>query len=132
MSARRSLLLATLLPMLLLPGALAGCSSSDDAAVDAAVCARVDPSCPSAVPSYAATVAPIIQGACTPCHHPDSTYARSSLTSHADVELVYGSALGQVSACLMPPAGPAAGQKPLTDDERDALLAWLACGAPNN
>jgi hypothetical protein len=116
-------------------GLLAGCSSGSpssgdgaDAASDAPVCARADPSCPKAVPSYANDIAPIVLDACVPCHYPMSNLAHSSLATYPSVHLVYGSALGQVEACLMPPPGV----PPLTDAERTALLGWLACGAPDN
>jgi hypothetical protein len=114
---------------------LAGCSASRDGFVgadggeDAApACERADPTCPNDVPSYAKTVEPILNVNCVDCHHPMSTLAQTSLATYPSVHLVFGAALGQVSSCLMPPAG----KPPLSDEERAALLAWLACGAPNN
>jgi uncharacterized membrane protein len=89
---------------------------------------RVDPTCPATVPSYATTIHPILVSTCATCHYPDSPYAESSLVTYEDVNLAYGAALGQVSACLMPPRG----QMQLTDEQRTALLDWLACGAPEN
>jgi uncharacterized membrane protein len=113
------------------PASLVDASGAEAAPVDAAVvtaCVRADPSCTSPAPSYAATVRPILTSACVSCHHPDSTEAQSSLATYPSVHLVFGAALGQVAACLMPPAG----YPQLTAEERTALLAWLACGAPDN
>jgi len=105
-------------------------ASGTDAATEVPACVRTDPSCPeaSAPPSYATTVHSIFVTACVNCHYPGSTLAYSSLATYEDVHLVYGSALGQVSSCLMPPAG----QPPLTEADRTALLTWLVCGAPEN
>jgi hypothetical protein len=36
--------------------------------------------------------------------------------------------LGKVGSCCMPPLDAAA----LTDQDRETLLAWLICGAPDN
>jgi hypothetical protein len=114
-------------------GPIAPAEPSFDAGKDAPACVREDPTCSSTPPSYAKTIQPLVTNACVTCHYPESDLARSPLTSYADLQLVYGSALGQVSACLMPPpSGPDAGQVPLTAAERTALLTWLACGAPDN
>jgi len=38
-----------------------------------------------------------------------------------------GTVLAFLHTCEMPPRG-----SPLASDERATLIAWLACGAPNN
>jgi uncharacterized membrane protein len=38
------------------------------------------------------------------------------------------SILSQVHACRMPPAG----EPPLLASERQLILAWVVCGAPDN
>ena len=119
---------ALALPVLGGVGACSSSSTSPDGASDAAMCTRADPTCPADVPSYATMIHPILLSTCATCHYPASPYAESSLVTYEDVALVYGAALGQVSACLMPP--PARPQ--LTDEQRAALLGWLACGAPEN
>lgn len=111
-----------------------GCSASDaspdipDARSDAYVCMRADPSCTTPAPSYASIIKPILATSCVTCHYPGSNLARTSLASYSAVQLAYGAALGQVSACLMPPSN----EPQLTEEDRATLLAWLACGAPDN
>jgi hypothetical protein len=87
------------------------------------------PSCPANAPSYAGDVAPLMSRRCAPCHYPggieDSVH---DFSTYAHVHAQAGAILGQIHACLMPPAD--AGQP--TADERAALQAWLVCGSPNN
>jgi hypothetical protein len=86
------------------------------------------PSCPSAVPSYQTTVAPIINLRCVTCHSPGGQEASRPLQTYTQVYSERSAVLNQVYACNMPP-GTAA--KP-TEPEREALLTWLVCGAPQN
>jgi cytochrome c5 len=113
----------------LLVAVLFGCGGGPSADGDVAACTRADPSCPEVVPSYASEIAPIFKNSCVGCHHPGSPYSPTSLVDYEAVHEAYGSSLGQVEACLMPPSGTEA---PLSDAERAAVLAWLACGAPDN
>jgi hypothetical protein len=109
---------------------LAACSSGGPASADAGSpsgCVRSDPSCAAPAPSYATTVHPIVEATCVNCHHPGSNLAQTSLATYEDVQLEFGAALGQVSSCLMPPAGYT-----LSTEDRAELLSWLACGAPDN
>jgi hypothetical protein len=85
-------------------------------------------SCPADAPGYAATIAPILSDHCTSCHGPGGTASNELLGSYAEVHATRGSVLDQVYACRMPPAG----STPLTLTQREALLAWLVCGAPDN
>jgi hypothetical protein len=100
-----------------------------DAAVDAPACMRADPSCPAVVPSYSASVRGIIETACVDCHYPGSGMSNvSPLVTYDEVYASSGASLGQVSACLMPrPPEPN-----MPEAARATLLAWLACGAPDN
>jgi len=107
---------------------LVGCSRTADSTSGAGACTRADPTCPAIVPSYANEIAPIFTAACVPCHYAGNPYAQSNLVDYANVHRVYGSALGQVESCLMPPASV----QQLSEAERTAVLAWLACGAPDN
>jgi mono/diheme cytochrome c family protein len=92
-------------------------------------CGTMPSSCPSNVPSYASDVAPIMQAYCVSCHGPGGSVANKPLDSYAGVQK-YSSAVGNLtSTCAMPPASAAA--QPATAD-RDTILAWLACGAPDN
>jgi len=111
----------------LLTGCGGGATSTTDAGQPTA-CMHEDPTCAAPAPSYSADVRPILEEACATCHYAGSNLARSALTSYSDVHSVYGAALGQVSACLMPPPS----QPLLTAEARTTLLTWLACGAPDN
>jgi hypothetical protein len=126
--SRRELGVVTLLAALL--GCGGASSAPADAAVGASSCVRVttSPTCASPVPSYSATIHELLVSTCANCHYPGSGRAQSSLTTYDDVQLVYGSALGQVSACLMPPPD----NPSLTEAQRAELIDWLACGAPDN
>jgi uncharacterized membrane protein len=85
-------------------------------------------SCPATVPSYAADIAPAVDGVCGQCHAAGGVSANKPLDTYANLFQRRGSVLGQLVGCLMPPK--AATQ--LTPQERADLLAWLVCGAPNN
>ena len=91
-------------------------------------CARADPTCEGSPPSYAHDVAPIFAELCVSCHYAGSPYSPTSLVDYAKVQLSSGSSLGEVEACLMPPLGT----PQLTEAQRTAMLAWLACGSPDN
>ena len=52
----------------------------------------------------------------------------AALGSYAAVQALGVSNLVQVGGCKMPPASAA----PMSPDERELLMTWLACGDPNN
>jgi len=84
-------------------------------------------SCPSSgAPSYSAVVAPILAQRCVSCHSPGGIEANSPLDSYDAVYARRGSVLNQVYACMMPQDAP------LSSADRQALMTWLVCGAPNN
>jgi hypothetical protein len=85
-------------------------------------------SCPADAPGYAATIAPILTDLCTSCHGPGGTASNELLGTYAQVYATRGSVLDQVYACRMPPAGSVS----LTLAQRQELLAWLVCGAPDD
>ena len=85
-------------------------------------------SCPSPQPSYASRINPLIADRCVPCHSPGGLASDKPLGDYADVFKRRGTVLNEVYTCLMPPAD--AGQ--LSDAERQDLLSWLVCNAPNN
>jgi mono/diheme cytochrome c family protein len=71
-------------------------------------------------------VARIVHDECASCHSPGGAAADRPLTTLKQVQTYAGPALNQVAACKMPQGGsmPAA--------DRDALLAWLVCGAKDD
>ncbi|HET6982969.1 MAG TPA: hypothetical protein VFI53_12560 [Myxococcaceae bacterium] len=85
-------------------------------------------SCPSPSPSYQTTVAPIINLRCVTCHSPGGQEASRPLQTYSQVYSERSAVLNQVYACNMPPGSAA---QP-TEQEREALLGWLVCGAPQN
>jgi hypothetical protein len=72
----------------------------------------------------------LIERRCAICHAPGGMSSDKPMTSYAEVHRLAGTMLTQVYRCAMPPdASPAV---PLTIDEREELLTWLYCGAPQN
>jgi uncharacterized membrane protein len=100
----------------------AGCSGGEGSCPN-----DLPASCPTDAAGYAATIAPLLADRCVACHSPGGT-STHYLQTYADVSNLAGPVLDQVYACRMPPAGYPA----LTDTERQALLGWLVCGAPDN
>lgn len=85
-------------------------------------------SCPSPAPSYANDVAPIVSAHCLKCHGPGGVSANIALGDYPSISARRSQVLNQIYACRMPPPG----EQPLTSDERQTLLGWLVCGAPEN
>ncbi len=112
--------LAGPLAMLLLG---AGCSSSGTDS-----CSTTDASCPTTPPSYATDVAPVIETYCAGCHVAGGEVSGVPLTSLVQVQARADAISLEMNVCSMPPLEA---DQP-TDAERQALLEWLACGAPDN
>jgi len=84
-------------------------------------------SCPATgAPSYQNDVAPILAARCVSCHSAGGIEANVPLDTYTSVFGWRGPVLDQVYACKMPQGTP------LAPAERQALLTWLVCGAPNN
>ena len=88
--------------------------------------------CPDAPPSFAGDVYPnVFVPVCVPCHSPTGVEPSMPFTSY---QQIYGSGgteareiFSQVfESCLMPPANAPVS---LTDEQRQTLLDWFACGA---
>ena len=75
-------------------------------------------SCPATVPSYQSQVAPLIQGNCGGCHGNFRTYP-DVFTSRQAME-------NAVVSCGMPRG------RTMSTADRQTLLAWFVCGAPQN
>ena len=87
-------------------------------------------SCPGPVPSYSADVAPLITKKCVPCHMPGGW---RRLGSFRPIKTIQSPGLlpdieNKIYTCMMPPAD----QPQPTSAERQAILAWIVCGAPDN
>ncbi len=115
--------------------AVAGCTGQatepmdDLAGVDVALdCPNDLPACPAPPPSWSGAVSGIVGARCATCHAPGGLAAEKPLTSYTEVFPRRSAVLNQVYACLMPMTP----DPPLSTDERQALLGWLVCGAPDN
>jgi len=120
---------------LLVVGALAlasqACGDGDSPpASPAEACPGVtEKSCPDAVPSYTADVAPILEVRCQQCHAPENNAGLWPLDNQDSVNAWADTILRQIRSCSQPP--PDSGVT-LTLSERQTLEAWLVCGAPDN
>ena len=100
-----------------------------DALVDPTHCPNDLPgACPSPAPSWSREVSRVVGRSCTPCHSPTGAVANRPLGTWAEVFAQRQPVLTQVYSCRMPNDGGV----PLTVDERQAVLGWLVCGAPQN
>jgi hypothetical protein len=84
--------------------------------------------CSSLTPSYASDVSPLISEHCLPCHFAGNTLSSVVLTDQPSVFKNRSVELTQVYRCNMPPSGAT----PLSAAERQLLLQYLVCNAPNN
>ncbi len=85
--------------------------------------------CEQSVPSYHQTVQPIVKQFCLPCHRPGGSAGEEhDFTQLATLQAQHKSLIGQLGSCSMPPKG----QPSPSSAEREKILAWAACGAPNN
>jgi mono/diheme cytochrome c family protein len=110
----------------------AGCSSGP--AATSCPPAPVDPPCPDAVPSFAGDVYPnVFAVSCVPCHRPGGVESSWPFTTYQQIYGTRGTTAGEIyqqvfNACLMPPPG---NPETLTDVQRQKLLDWFGCGAPD-
>jgi len=88
----------------------------------------VPDTCPSPAPAFAADVQPVFADHCVTCHSPTGQEPSFPFQSYAQIAAQKISILGQIHACLMPPPS----EVQLTSAERQAVLGWIVCGAPND
>ncbi len=112
--------------------AVGGCKKAD--AIDCTP-PPANPTCPDAAPSFVGDVYPnVFVPVCVTCHSPTGVEPSMPFMSY---QQIYGSGgteakeiFNQVfESCLMPPPGAV---ESLTDDQRQLLLDWFACGAPDS
>ena len=108
--------------------AIVACSSPSSG--DASRCPNDLPkSCPTPEPSYANDIVPLVKERCFPCHDTGGAAGpKFDYSTYAGVYQNRVNILNRVYACTMPPAD--AGQP--TKTERETLLGWLVCKAPDN
>lgn len=83
------------------------------------------------MPSFAATIVPILDASCNSCHDPDLPGAPWPLRDYDDVAAWRDLILPDLLACSMPPRNSDSGVA-LSEVDRQQLLTWLACGSPDN
>gem|GEM_PF-1691157 len=83
-------------------------------------------SCPTDALTFDTGIAELLHARCYPCHAADGVESSRQLTDYAHVYGERMSIAGQVASCSMPPAG----SPQLTSSERQQILDWFACSAP--
>jgi cytochrome c553 len=109
-----------------LAAAVAGCNASTSA--DASCAVTTPATCPSTQPSYQTDVAPILASYCVSCHQAGGSQANKPLETYQGASNLSGDVESQVAGCSMPPSSDA---QP-TAAQRETILTWVLCGAPNN
>lgn len=87
---------------------------------------NVPESCPDPSLSYAASIGDILSSNCQPCHAAGGVERAVPLTDYSDVSKRLTSIAGQLETCTMPPAG----SPPISASDRQTVLDWIVCGAP--
>jgi hypothetical protein len=115
-------------------GLLAACSNGSESSPDATPgCPTFSSSCPAMQPSFQGDVQPIFATYCLSCHG-DGGIEQSQL-DYSTYQGVYehrSQIVNQVSHCTMPPLDASPPLPAPSDQERQTIIAWIACGAPNN
>ncbi|HEY3835110.1 MAG TPA: hypothetical protein VGL72_00995 [Bryobacteraceae bacterium] len=81
-------------------------------------------------PSFEGAVFPKVFGpVCDNCHAPGQQEANMPLISYQQIYSYGYEILSQVDSCMMPPNNAPV---QLSDDQRQMLSTWYACGAPDS
>jgi hypothetical protein len=116
-------------------GAAASCSSQQPAAVaDLPDCSTlVAPPCPSSPPSWQRDVQPLVQTFCLECHGEGGIeVANFDYSTYQGVAAHASQMVTPVFQCTMPPVDVMPLPAMPTVAQRETILAWIACGAPDN
>jgi hypothetical protein len=107
------------------------CDCGHSGPPDGGSCPAVALGCPDGGPaSYDASIGPLLEAKCGPCHGPGQPDQAWQATNETWVQNNEGIMLTQVFSCAMPNAD--GGGQPLTQPELQELVTWLVCGAPSN
>jgi hypothetical protein len=118
-------------PASLLSSLATGCSPG--AAGGDQSCPLVASDCPATPPSWKADVAPLIAQYCWMCHGDGGVEQPSvDLSNYAGVYKNRFEVLSQVYHCQMPNADASPPPPQLSSAQRETIVAWAACNAPNN
>jgi uncharacterized membrane protein len=86
-------------------------------------------SCPNTIPSFSATIVPIVQARCNVCHSQSNDAGLWPLNDQQSLYDWRVAILEVLRSCQQPPPGSGVS---LTLTERKAFEAWLVCGASDN
>jgi hypothetical protein len=110
---------------------VAACSNSPQPAESN--CPTVSSDCPTPPPSWSKDVEPLIQSYCVMCHEPGGTgESLADLTTYTNVVRVRAEITYQVSTCQMPNQDASPPPPQLTTAQRETIVSWIGCKAPNN
>ena len=84
--------------------------------------------CPGSAPSYKDDIAPLVDDRCGGCHYQGNRNSKQVLETYDDLHSSVSVIEKEVYGCAMPPQG----EPVLSAEERQRLLRWLVCGAPDN
>ncbi len=113
--------------------ATAGACSNSPPSQGAPNCPTVSSDCPSPPPSWSKDVEPLIQSYCIMCHQPGGTgETLADLTSYTNVFRARAEIITQISQCLMPNQDASPPPPELTTAQRQTIVSWIGCMAPNN
>ena len=106
-----------------------GASSCSDPS--SGTCPSEQPTCANNAPSYEDEIAPIFAEHCRECHSPGGLAERKKrFDDYAQVKDAAGTIYRNVYGCVMPKQPEP--QPPFSLEDRQKLLLWLKCDAPNN
>jgi hypothetical protein len=96
-------------------------------------CPTISQSCPTPPPSWSKDVQPLVQNYCVMCHSPGGVgEPMADLTTYAGVYKARAEVQQQVYQCLMPNQDASPPAPTLTSAQRETIVSWVACNAPNN
>jgi hypothetical protein len=114
-----------------LAGALAACTSSSGGS--GSDCPSLSTDCPTTPPSWQNDVQPLVATYCLRCHSDGGVAPpQFNYTTYQGVFRARSVILTQLDQCLMPPADASPPAALPTPAERQTLVSWLVCGAPEN
>jgi hypothetical protein len=112
-------------------GALAACTSSSGSSDDG--CPTLSTGCPASPPSWQNDIKPLVGAYCLRCHVEGGVAPpQFEYTSYQAVYQNRSEMLTQIDQCRMPPADASPPAVMPSQQERQTLVSWLACGAPDN
>jgi hypothetical protein len=113
--------------------AVAACTGSSGPGGDGESCPTFDTSCAATPPSWQNDVQPLIGAYCLRCHVDGGVAPpQFDYSTYQGVFQSRAVILTQVDQCKMPPSDAAPPAAMPSQQERQTLISWLACNAPNN